>query len=337
MRREGNTLAETLRQCFDGDDLRTLTRKHNSLTATEPHIAIIGHITPREFVNTLRDNDLSGGSVNRNLIVLSKRSRLHSRFGNLPANVLAVVGEKFKTAVGNSRRHPPKTPDDLRREPLEFSEAFWTRWDAVYAELNRERPESKASDATARAVTYVLRLTMIYALFDGAELIDVEHLDAAVALWRYADQSARWLFSSFEAERESDAVSELAEFIRRGGAIGCTRTEISREHFKGNVKAAEINAALEPLIHDGIVLQVSEKHSTGRTATRYVLRTLRENEVTKDADQGDTSSSYGTNLRTDRVGDAGGYSSKFVTSSSTKDRPEQQFSSGSYFSDAHIQ
>jgi hypothetical protein len=45
-RREGNTLGMTLRQAFDGENLRTLTRKHNKLTTTDPHIVVIGHITP---------------------------------------------------------------------------------------------------------------------------------------------------------------------------------------------------------------------------------------------------------------------------------------------------
>jgi hypothetical protein len=84
MRREGNTLGPTLRDTFDCRPLRTLTRKHNKLTATGAHIVVIGHVTPGEFRATLQDSDLSGGTVNRMLICLSRRSRLHSRLGNLP-------------------------------------------------------------------------------------------------------------------------------------------------------------------------------------------------------------------------------------------------------------
>lgn len=324
MRREGNTLGETMRQCFDGDDLRTLTRKHNSLTATRPHIAFIGHITPREFLTTLRDNDLSGGSVNRHLLILSKRSRLHSRFGNVPDEVLASAADTLRTAVTTARQ----------RFELEFSESFWPRWDVVYAELNRERPESKASDATARGVIYVLRLSMIYALLDGAEQIGVEHLNAALALWRYAEHSARWLFSSFEAERDDNAASGLAEFIRAGGTSGRTRTQISRDYFNGNVKAGEINAALAPLIHDGIVFQVREERASGRAATRYLHRTARNNEGTKHAAQSHISNSYVTNARSESSGAAAGNSSQFVDSSSAEMSSDLQNSSDSLFRNA---
>jgi HK97 family phage major capsid protein len=74
MRREGNTLGPTLRDTFDCRPLRTLTRKHNKLTATGAHIVVIGHVTPGEFRATLQDSDLSGGTVNRMLICLSRRS-----------------------------------------------------------------------------------------------------------------------------------------------------------------------------------------------------------------------------------------------------------------------
>ena len=87
-----------MRQAWDGGTFRTLTRKHNRLTATDPHIVINGHITPREFRNTVADGDLAGGSVNRLLICLSRRSRLQSRFGNVPDDVLAEAAGLFEGA-----------------------------------------------------------------------------------------------------------------------------------------------------------------------------------------------------------------------------------------------
>jgi hypothetical protein len=41
-----------------------MTRSRNRLVATNPHIVVIGHVTPREFRATPVDSDLSGGSVN---------------------------------------------------------------------------------------------------------------------------------------------------------------------------------------------------------------------------------------------------------------------------------
>ena len=206
-RREGNTLGQIMRDTWDCKTLRTLTRKHNKLTATRPHIVIIGHVTPGEFRATLEDSDLSGGSVNRLLICLSRRSRLNPRLGNLPADVLDEAARKFNAAYNASRE----------RQELKFTEGFWEAWDNTYRELNRDRPDCRATDATARGVTQVLRLSLLYALFDGDRVIGTEPLDAALALWSYAEHSARWLFSNHELEKQRESAGGLANFILEGG------------------------------------------------------------------------------------------------------------------------
>lgn len=101
-RREGNTLGPTLRQAWDGDTLRTLTRKRNKLTATGHHIVVIGHITPKELKATATDSDLSGGSINRLLICLSRRSKRHPRLGNIPPTWL-TISETSSAPPGHTR------------------------------------------------------------------------------------------------------------------------------------------------------------------------------------------------------------------------------------------
>lgn len=287
-RREGNSLSPVLRQAWDDGDLRTMTRKANALRATGAHIVIIAHITPREFQGTLADRDLAGGSVNRMLICLSRRSRLHSRFGNIPDDVLAEAGSLIAGAYGAAQAHAGK---------LDFTSQFWARWDVLYRELNRDRPDSWATDATARGVAHVLRLSMIYALMDAEKntrlLIDAPHLEAAKALWDYADHSARWLFSTHELEQQGSQASGLVAFIRDAGAAGRTRTDIYRGYFKSNVKASEIDAQLTPIVHNGVV--VEEKRTVNhRTITVYVHREQRIDVFTQSAVQGDFSNVSGT-------------------------------------------
>jgi hypothetical protein len=48
LERHGNTLSALIRRAWDGDKLETLTRK-SSLTATDAHISIIGHITAGSY------------------------------------------------------------------------------------------------------------------------------------------------------------------------------------------------------------------------------------------------------------------------------------------------
>ncbi len=273
-RRGGNTLAQTLRDSWDGRTLRTLNRKRHRLTATRPHIVVIGHVTPGEFRATLKDSDISGGSVNRLLICLSRRRRLDSRFGNIPDRVLEVAAQKFRAAHDAARE----------RGELQFSRDFLHEWDRLYPELTRDRPDCQATDATARGVIQILRLSLLYALFDNSDDIDVEHLEAAEALWAYAEHSARWLFSNHDEESKRESVDELATFILQAGSGGRTRTEISRGFYKGNKPATEINADLEPLVHDGVVMEIKEATGVHRTL-RYVHSAVRNHESTKTPEQ----------------------------------------------------
>ena len=256
-RREGNTLGPVLRQAWDGDTLRTLTRKKNRLVATNPHICITGHVTPREFRAAIRDADLAGGSVNRLLIVLSRRSKFHTRFGNVPDEVLTEAAKLFKDAIITAREAAGNGGT------RSLSDDFWALWDEVYPELARERPESDATDATARGTTQVLRLALQYSILDRAELVEARHLAAALALWKYCEHGARWLFSSHEADEARAEGDGLHKFIFDGGPDGRSRTEISVDHFQRNKSAEEISAELEPLVHHGAVVEVRQQSGPG--------------------------------------------------------------------------
>lgn len=321
-RRDGNTLAQTLRDCWDCRDLRTLTRRRNQLVATRPHIVVVGHVTPRELRATLTGSDLSGGSVNRMLICLSRRARLQSRLGNVPSEIVEVAARRFKSAHQRAQF----------RGEIKLSDRCMDKWGYAYADLNRDKPDCAATDATARGATQVLRLAMIYAIFDDSQGIETVHLDAALALWEYAEHSARWLFSNHELEQQRENVSGLAQFILDGGPAGRTRTAISGDFYNRNRKAAEISAELEPLIHDGVVI---EQRGEGgpRPVTVYVHRMARTNEITNGAVQNSSLAAAPTNSGVSHaLGDTVETaldSSEFVQSSLPDPGVEQHVSSDS--------
>jgi ATP phosphoribosyltransferase regulatory subunit HisZ len=97
--------------------------------------------------------------------------------------------------------------------------------------------------ATARAEAQVVRLAMLYALLDEKAQIDMPHLLAALALWEYAEASARHVFGSSLGDPIAD---EILRAVRAAGQDGMTRTQI-RDLFKRNCSAERIGAALDLL------------------------------------------------------------------------------------------
>ena len=73
-----------------------------------------------------------------------------------------------------------------------------------------------------RAEAHTMRLACLYALLDASPVIREVHLQAALALWRYCEESARYVFD----QSLGDPVAEKILKALRASANGLTRTEI---------------------------------------------------------------------------------------------------------------
>ncbi len=254
MERQGSTLPRVVRLAWDGDVLRTLSR-HSPLTATDAHVVIVGHVTPGELRIRLKEAQLVGGTMNRFLPIASRRTKLRPDGGNIPEEILDEYGDNLAGSLDRgwsaSRIGRTAAADRL--------------WRAEYPVLRRSRPDGPVASMLARAVPQVLRLSLAYALADGAGEIDEPHLRAALAVWSYAEATAEWMFGT---EADTGAVDALVTFIA-ASPTGRTRTEISSEHFKRNRKADEINAMLTQLVKDGRVREETDRSNSGRPSTRY--------------------------------------------------------------------
>ena len=230
MAREGNTLSPVIRQAWDGQDLRTLT-KNNTARATGPHVSIIGHITADELRRYLNATETANGFGNRFLWAVVRRSR-ELPHGGEPVS-FAPLGPRLVAAIDTARR----TLELHRDEPAN------RLWEAVYGPLSTGRAGMLGA-LTARAEAQVTRLSCLYALADASAVIRLAHLQAALALWRYCFASAVFLFGDRIGDPAADAI--LAE-LRRHAPERMTKTEISGI-FHRNKDKSEINRALEILV-----------------------------------------------------------------------------------------
>ena len=246
MAREGNTLSPVIRSAWDNGDLRTLT-KNNPARATGAHISIIGHITREELRRHLTETEQGNGFANRFLWLAVKRSKCLPEGGNIESENFNDVVTRLHTAIEFGRNAGEVTRSDEARE----------LWRIVYPELS-EGKAGLLGAITARAEAQVLRLSSIYALLDCSTGIRPEHHRAALALWKYCDRSAKWIFGNATGNPHAD---KILIALRVAGSTGMTQTEINERVFNRNLSSYDLSAALRILNQSGQVKFTKE--STG--------------------------------------------------------------------------
>src|SRR5262249_18586939 len=130
------------------------------------------------------------------------------------------------------------------------------RWEELYATL-AEGQAGLLGALTARAEAQVLRLSCLYALLDKTDTVDVPHLDAAYALWRYCEASARYIFGTLLGDPLAD---EIHRMLRQMAPEGMTRTDINNALGR-NYKSAALGRALDRLLREDHARGMVEKTS----------------------------------------------------------------------------
>jgi hypothetical protein len=226
--REGNTLSAILRDGWDGSPLRVLARSNKDHCA-EPHIAMIGNITIEELQRHLTSTDRANGFGNRILWVCVKRSKLLPHGGN------PLDEDKVEELVTRLRKVIEAVPTLGR---VQFDKDAAAAWNRVYRELAKESP-GLFGTMTARAEAQCVRLATLYAILDCSAAIRTEHLSAAVEVWRYCEDSVRYIFGDATGDETADGIYRML----KNSQSGMAQTEISQA-FSKHKSAAELTRAL---------------------------------------------------------------------------------------------
>ncbi len=241
--REGNTLSQVIRDAWDKDFLQIKTKQ--AVAASNAHISIVGHITKEELLRTLADSDLTNGFANRFVWVCSRRSKYLPSGGYLSDLDINVLVTKIHRAAEFA-----KTAGEIKRD--EEADVLWCE---VYRRLS-DGHAGLLGSVTSRATAQVLRIACLYSLLDCSKVIRIEHLNAALALWQYCEDSARYIFGAQTGNKIADEI--FTELKQRKD--GMSKNDI-RAHFQQNRSAAEINIALELLLELGRIDSYKEKTS----------------------------------------------------------------------------
>lgn len=253
MGRDGNTLSAVIRQAWDSGNLRAMT-KNNPAKATGTHISIIGHVTKSELCRYLNKTEAANGFANRFLWLCVKRSKILPEGGRIKDVHFAPLIERLRHAIQFAR--------NLNEEITRDEEARML-WKEIYPELSKGKPGISGA-MTSRGEAQVMRLSCLYALLDLSAVIKKEHLQAALSLWKYSEDSCRYIFGDILGDPIADEIREAL----CGAPEGMTRTEIS--HALGRHKESqEITQALSVLFEQGLA-RMETQETGGRASEVWV-------------------------------------------------------------------
>jgi hypothetical protein len=258
--RDGNTLSGLLRQAWDSGNLRSST-KNNPARATGAHISVIGHVTSEELHRRLTENDAANGFANRFLWVCARRSQYLSRGGAIGSVNFADVYRRLNEAV-EFANDDFEWGDKGRLISLDYEAG--RIWDAVYPELSEPKPGLLGA-VTSRAEAQTMRLACLYALMDRSERIEPAHLNAALALWKYCEDSASYVFGDSLGDAHAE---KLLKSLRDAPEPGLSLKQIRREVFSGHRTTAQIGDSLGLLARSGLAAMETDT-TTRRPTTRW--------------------------------------------------------------------
>ena len=266
--RDNSTLSPTLRDAWDGQPLESRTRGSGTKVATGHHVGLIAHITADELRSCLSTTETLNGWANRFLwLVVRRRGRLPEG-GNVPEEITARYGQQIGDAIARTRTHGRMVRTPAARD----------RWAAVYADLGDDEPPGMLGAIVGRAEPQCARLSLLYALLDGAAAVDTVHVEAGYALWRFCRASAERVWGETIGDPLAD---KLLVALR-----SATRLDGTGQHqaLGRHVKASDLDRARKLLVSAGLATVTTDNDTGGRP--RDVLLLCEKSESSESSNPG---------------------------------------------------
>ena len=246
-KRDGNTLSAALRDCFDGISIRPAV-KTSRVWASDPHVGILADVTPSELRDLMAARELTNGFANRFIFFWAEGDKVNPFPKQTPNDVVATLAAAVVEVLRHAGAHRHVDRDVHR---MEFSDGAASAYARLYrGELRDRSAGERISALLDRRAPVLLRLAMIFALTDRTFIIDVQHINAAMAWVRYWVDSVKFIFQSALDEVEAAAVTDTAErvikYLREKGQA--TRTQLTRDCFVGHIGRVQLDKALDELL-----------------------------------------------------------------------------------------
>jgi hypothetical protein len=255
---QNSILGDVLRKAFDSDKpLENQVRHRDSVKSSGHCVSMVGGITPQELSARFTELAASGGFGNRILWVWSDSTKL------LPDGGVDYTLDDIAQRISKPRRDYDRT------------DATVDWWHAHYPQL-RDLPHvpEAARQVVRRAPDQTQRIALIYAATEGADAVDVPHMEAGLAWVNYSIETVQLVLGGLVRSR---IASKVLASLRNHPGKAVTRTELHDRALRRNYSGPELDAALSELEDARLAHQwVGAGSETGGRKPTFVIATTPE-------------------------------------------------------------
>jgi hypothetical protein len=233
----------------------------DSVTVFAPALAIFGVTVAGDFYSALKIEDVSGGFLNR-FLILQEKSRPKEKepeswVGNVPFALmeqLLQVSRKYQSRLGKDvmdRKAADTSPGPVQPK----SELKWGPGaQELYREFSasiRSEPDDKILELRIRAPEMAVRLATIRACGRLAETVDVDDMSWGIELARAsADMLCAGVAEHMVPEGLDGLCEKITDFLRKSGGSASQR-EVYRSVRRQIKRSGDLEAAISYLTHRG--------------------------------------------------------------------------------------
>lgn len=249
-KRLGNVISAAIRRFYDPSGSFAPMTKNLPVTATNAHVGFVGHITVDELMKELDQTEYTNGFANRILWVCINRPKIVVFPDGIPTETMDSYAAELIDTVRYAQQGHSLTMSEGAR--------------ALYSTVGLALAKQQGSFAE-RARLQVLRLSTAFALLDKTNVIQQEHLMAALAIWDYCTESVRYLFDETTNPNEE----KLLHALKINPAM--SQTQIYKSVFGSNMEAKKIGQLLKQLEAKGKIKREETQGAGKRKTTVFSL------------------------------------------------------------------
>lgn len=193
------------------------------------------NITPEELNNLISPIELANGFLNRFIILHSERSRKLPDPKALDTKLADTFAASIESVIDFGKQ----------QQEISFDEDAKGMYDQLYMEQLSEDQFGTVGALMSRGAVHIIRLALLFAIFDKSKFIRPKHLNSAIHIWNYSVTSIKYHFESFSPD--ADKVHQIIVGLR-GARVGLTEISTA-QGISNNWQSKRINSAIDELKH----------------------------------------------------------------------------------------